>query len=920
MAIVNGTTGADFWTISDRSSATTLNARNGGIFDINGNTGNDTLSLTVAGQLSYTKNLPLSGFHIGAAVDGVITISGSSANGASFTFHLTSVETLEYYDSASKSYKTITLDYGAPADTTAPSFFSAAVNGTTLVLSYNETLNASAPAASTFSVPGHTVTGVSISGQTVTLTLATPVAYGESVTVSYTDPAPATNDTTGVIQDVAGNDALSLGATTVRNDTPVPADTTAPVFFAATVNGTVLVMSYTEANTLDGTNIPAAGTFSVSGHTVNSVAVNAAAKTVTLTLGTPVANGEVVTVSYTDPAGNNPTGVIQDVAGNDAVSLVGGAVTNATPAPAPDTTAPVFGSATVNGSTLVMSYTDANNLGSAAPAASAFAVSGHTVTGVAVNTTAKTVSLTLATPVVNGEAVTVSYTDPTGGNDGNAIQDVAGNDALSLGATTVTNNTPVPADTTAPVFASATVNGSTLVMNYTDTNNLGTAAPATSAFTVPGHIVSGVAVNTTAKTVTLTLATPVANGESVTVSYNDPTAGNDANAIQDAAGNDAASLVGRAVTNTTPAPAPDTTAPVFGSAAVNGSTLVMSYTDANNLGSATPAASAFAVSGHAVTGVAVNTTAKTVSLTLATSVVNGEAVTVAYTDPTGGNDVNAIQDVAGNDAASLGATAVTNNTPVPPDTTAPVFASAAVNGSTLVMSYTDANMLDGSHLPAASAFSVPGHTVNSVAVNAAAKTITLTLGTGVLNGDTVTVAYTDLTAGNDSDAIQDLAGNDAASLSSTAVTNSTPLDTTPPTVTNFTPADNAVGIAVGSNIDVLFSELIDRGTGTIEIHSDSAAGALVESYNAATSSNLSISGNTLSINPANNLVQGTHYFVTFNPGTVHDLSGNGYAGTSSYDFTSADPFAAADSHSGSDSGVVIAGVAGLGVLAWALFF
>ncbi|MFW1749156.1 hypothetical protein ACG9XW_23660, partial [Acinetobacter guillouiae] len=66
------------------------------------------------------------------------------------------------------------------------------------------------------------------------------------------------------------------------------------------------------------------------------------------------------------------------------------------------------------------------------------------------------VVLTLATAVTAGQAVEVGYTDPTTGNDPNAIQDIAGNDAATLPTTTVTNDSAV-LDTTAPSFVSAVV-------------------------------------------------------------------------------------------------------------------------------------------------------------------------------------------------------------------------------------------------------------------------------------------------------------------------------------------------------------------------------------------------------------------------------------------------------------------------------
>ncbi len=109
----------------------------------------------------------------------------------------------------------------------------------------------------------------------------------------------------------------------------------------------------------------------------------------------------------------------------------------------------------------------------------------------------------------------------------------------------------------------------------------------------------------------------------------------------------------------------------------------------------------------------------------------------------------------------------------------------------------------------------------------------------------------------------------------------------PPTVITFSPSDASTGVSVGSNIVLTFSEAIQAGPGAIEIHSGSATGALVAHYDAATSHNLTIEGKTLTINPTENLANGTHYFVTFTNGSVKDLAGNSFAGTATYDFTTA---------------------------------
>ena len=123
-------------------------------------------------------------------------------------------------------------------------------------------------------------------------------------------------------------------------------------------------------------------------------------------------------------------------------------------------------------------------------------------------------------------------------------------------------------------------------------------------------------------------------------------------------------------------------------------------------------------------------------------------------------------------------------------------------------------------------------------------------------------------------------GNYTLSAQATAIT-----DTTAPTVFSFSPADGASGVAISSNLVISFSETIARGTGTINL--TNAAGTVIESFDAATSTRLSVLGSTLTVDPATLLANGTTYRLAFAAGTVRDLAGNAYAGTDSYDFTTA---------------------------------
>ncbi len=148
-------------------------------------------------------------------------------------------------------------------------------------------------------------------------------------------------------------------------------------------------------------------------------------------------------------------------------------------------------------------------------------------------------------------------------------------------------------------------------------------------------------------------------------------------------------------------------------------------------------------------------------------------------------------------------------------------------------------------------------------------------------------------------------------------------DRVAPTVTSFTPDDNATQVSVLNNILITFSEPVTKGvTGTIAIHSGSAIGPLVASSDDATSEIVTVSGNTLIINPTHDLAHDTHYFVTLDAGSVVDIAGNHYAGTLTYDFWTdfmgADPYANVSSHDG-EVDEVFEGIAALGVLFWLVF-
>ena len=101
-------------------------------------------------------------------------------------------------------------------------------------------------------------------------------------------------------------------------------------------------------------------------------------------------------------------------------------------------------------------------------------------------------------------------------------------------------------------------------------------------------------------------------------------------------------------------------------------------------------------------------------------------------------------------------------------------------------------------------------------------------------------------------------------------------DTTPPTLANTLPANNATTVLAAADLVATFDETIVAGSGSIELRKSSDAG-LVESFNVTSSPRLAFSTTQLIIQPTNVLPTGTYYLL-IPAGAVKDTSGNNYAG------------------------------------------
>ncbi len=333
-------------------------------------------------------------------------------------------------------------------------------------------------------------------------------------------------------------------------------------------------------------------------------------------------------------------------------------------------------------------------------------------------------------------------------------------------------------ETTNPVINGASINDTTLVLEYNEALDE-TSVPATADFQVSnGSAINVTNVSISGTDVTLTLGTAVEHGDTVTLSYTQ-----NINPVQDLVANEAENLTDQAVVNNTP----DIAVPVLNSASVNMGTLVLEYNEALDETSI-PATTDYIVNNGSVinvTNVAISGT--DVTLTLGTAVEHGQTVTLSYT-----KGVNPIQDTSANEAVNLTNQAVVNNTL---DLTLPTLSSASVNDNTLVMEYSEA--LDETSIPATTDYTVNnGSVVNVTNVSISGTDITLTLGIAVEHGDTVTINYT-----KGVNPIQDTSANEAVNLTSQAVINNTP-DTTAPILSNVgTSVEQSDSLPATSNED-----------------------------------------------------------------------------------------------------------------------
>ncbi|GMK38250.1 hypothetical protein PCCS19_13040 [Paenibacillus sp. CCS19] len=437
---------------------------------------------------------------------------------------------------------------------------------------------------------------------------------------------------------------------------------------------------------------------------------------------------ELADGAVADLAGNRFAGIQNDVQWK--FSTVGS-----------DRIAPTFSNAVMSGSsTIVLTYNENLDTSSVPSTGNYYVTVNDEARGVIqVQISGKTVTLTLATGVIYGQTVKVTYSKGT-----RPVQDLSGNAAASLSNVNVTNTV----STTLPKPVSGSVNGNVVMLTFNQ--ELATLQTyAYTQFTVKfnGYPVSISSIEKAGAILLIRLGSSISTDTAVSVSYTQgsyPVYDNNGNALQ--------SFADFYVTNSL-----DTNSPVLQSISASGSTLTLTYNEGLN-SSFVPGKSSYSVLGNGASKTISTVEVKNnqVILTMTSSLANLGTILVTYVPST-----TALRDLNGNLAAGFSGTQATyiGESSV---------TSAVVNGATLTILFNQT--LHSSYIPKTNQFTVKtaGVTTPVANVQVSGSVVTLTLYTAVVATNAVTVSYA-----SDSGGLRNTSGVLVPSFSSLNVANQT---------------------------------------------------------------------------------------------------------------------------------------------------
>jgi hypothetical protein len=106
---------------------------------------------------------------------------------------------------------------------------------------------------------------------------------------------------------------------------------------------------------------------------------------------------------------------------------------------------------------------------------------------------------------------------------------------------------------------------------------------------------------------------------------------------------------------------------------------------------------------------------------------------------------------------------------------------------------------------------------------------------------------------------------------------------------SITPANGATNVGIDTNITLAFSSPPTRGTGTIQLRSGSTSGSVIESFDAASSDRISVSGSNYIIDPTSNLGLGESIHTIIPSTAIDGYVGLNTTGADTHSFTTVAP-------------------------------
>ena len=364
---------------------------------------------------------------------------------------------------------------------------SAAVDGTTLTLTYNETLDTGVTLpASAFVVnvneASRSIMGAGVGESSVLLLLSSAVETGDTVTVDYTAP-----DGQDFIRDTQGRKAESFSGQEVTNNTaPAETERSDPAQTPGSPNS-LKVVRHESGKLMATWAAPDSGS-DPTGYTLQWKEAGDGWETQDSVSQADVKGTSHLITGLTDGV---EYAVRVIASKDDSESAPSGEVT-ATPR---ETTPPSPSSVSVNGATLTVTFDEAlAEVQALASTAFAVTVAGNNRGVSAVAVAGSAVTLTLVTAVSEGDAVTVDYTAPMG-ESAARLQDLAGNVAASFSGLDAGNDTQAADQLTASAHdVPGSHDGSTVFtfeLRFSENFHLSYKTLRDHAFTVTGGEVTG---------------------------------------------------------------------------------------------------------------------------------------------------------------------------------------------------------------------------------------------------------------------------------------------------------------------------------------------------------------------------------------------------------------------------------------------